>query len=924
MKKCTTIFFTALCLLAVALMAEQTARAETLCVNPGGTGGCYDSIQGAIDASGAIDTATASGADRLAALQNDDGGWDWPLDDGNPANASPANTVGPIAMGLAQAYIRTGDPDHLTALQNAGGFLLAKTNTFSPSDGYLAAMLDQVLGGTAYTDHVTTYFYDQLAAGTYDRNGLGTLYDTASYVQMIRDARFNQGIANLAAWDIGMGLVGAASAGAGTAEWIAGVKAEIDELDGAAYYDVIGLAGAVYGLAFVGEDFDPTAGEHAAAGSLGDLAAILAGYQIAGGGFTWNSNYLNPGEGNETIQETAYAILALNEVDRTGYLVEIQGAADYMRGVQLVTGGWENYAGSGENNEITAEALWGHAVVYPAGGTTIVVAAGSYDEPVNIDGKNGLTITGEDKTTVIIQAASTLNWNACGVTTQRKAVFRIVNSTGVLLQNMTMDFDLVKANNVMGIFGCDSSVTVDNNILMNMSVPDASGGYYEVGSYFRAPGFTDEARADITITGNTFIDTGRLGVVTHDYIFATIDGNTFYKTTDDFGYAIELGSRSTGVICNNLIYGFDTPALSDGSASAGIYIENAFTGTLFGGPGPHVEKNVTVENNEIYDCQYGMWIGNGYNGYAGDVDITVILNGNNFHDNTDGGAWIQDEDKADGSSVKVIGGGNSWTNNGTCGVRIYSNGDGDITVNLMWETITGHETGVRVEDNAGGTSNSSYSVSITQSDILNNTAYGIDNTVSSFTVNAKYNWWGDASGPLDPGGTNETDGVTCYPPSTMLNADGSGNPVSDLHVDYCPWHTYQNPDIDGDGICNPYTVHPSCVGSDNCPLTPNPGQEDNYPPGGNGIGDACECEADFDCDGDVDAEDVTRFLWDFGRNEFYDPCTNERWCYGDFTCDGDVDAVDVNKFMEDFGRNPYNNPCPAVIGACQRQNWCSY
>ena len=33
-------------------------------------------------------------------------------------------------------------------------------------------------------------------------------------------------------------------------------------------------------------------------------------------------------------------------------------------------------------------------------------------------------------------------------------------------------------------------------------------------------------------------------------------------------------------------------------------------------------------------------------------------------------------------------------------------------------------------------------------------------------------------------------------------------------------------------------------------------QADNYPPGGNGIGDACDCEADFDCDSpglDVDA-----------------------------------------------------------------------
>jgi len=234
-------------------------------------------------------------ADRLADLQNDDGGWDWPLDDGNPAKGSLPSTVGPIAKGLAEAYVYTSDPDHAAALQAVGAFLLAKTNTFSPPDGYLAAALDKIFGGTTYTDHVMTYFYGPLAAGTYDRNGTGTLYDTAGYVNWIRTTRASQGNPNLAAWDIGMGLVGAAAAGADTTAWIAGVKAEIDELDGSADYDVIGLAGAIYGLAHVGEDHDPVAGEHASAGSLADLGMVLAGYQLATGGFTWNSYDLEEG-----------------------------------------------------------------------------------------------------------------------------------------------------------------------------------------------------------------------------------------------------------------------------------------------------------------------------------------------------------------------------------------------------------------------------------------------------------------------------------------------------------------------------------------------------------------------------------------------------------------------------------------------------
>ena len=64
-------------------------------------------------------------------------------------------------------------------------------------------------------------------------------------------------------------------------------------------------------------------------------------------------------------------------------------------------------------------------------------------------------------------------------------------------------------------------------------------------------------------------------------------------------------------------------------------------------------------------------------------------------------------------------------------------------------------------------------------------------------------------------------------------------------------------DTDGDAILD---------SEDNCPDVYNPGQEDTYPPQGNAIGDACDCEADFHCDGNVDAEDVHDFLLDFGRS----------------------------------------------------------
>jgi hypothetical protein len=107
---------------------------------------------------------------------------------------------------------------------------------------------------------------------------------------------------------------------------------------------------------------------------------------------------------------------------------------------------------------------------------------------------------------------------------------------------------------------------------------------------------------------------------------------------------------------------------------------------------------------------------------------------------------------------------------------------------------------------------------------------------------------------------------------------------------------------------------------DNCPATPNIDQEDTCPPGGNAIGDACDCEGDFNGDGNVDADDVTTFLNDFGRGHFFDPCENGNPCNGDINCDTNVDALDITTFLEDLGRNQFNNPCPP----CEVGPWCVY
>ena len=96
---------------------------------------------------------------------------------------------------------------------------------------------------------------------------------------------------------------------------------------------------------------------------------------------------------------------------------------------------------------------------------------------------------------------------------------------------------------------------------------------------------------------------------------------------------------------------------------------------------------------------------------------------------------------------------------------------------------------------------------------------------------------------------------------------------------------------------------------------------DGTPEAGNdNIGDACECEGNFDCDEDCDGTDAATFKADFGRGGYNNPCATGTPCNGDFDCDEDVDGSDAALFKADFGRGGYTNPCPT----CVVEEWCAY
>ncbi len=532
----------------------------------------------------AAESALQAGGDRLAATQNTDGGWGWPL-----TGASQQNTIGPIAMGLAKAYLHTGNANQLAALQKAGAFLLAKTNTFSPPDGYLAAELDKVFGGNTYRNHVLTYFYNSLAAGTYNRNGAGTLYDTAGYINYLRTIRLSQGIPNLAAWDLGMGLVGAASSGASTSEWISGVKAEINELDGSKTYDVIGLAGAIYGLAFVHEDFDPTQGEHAAASNLNDLAAILASYQINNGGFADNKNNVTPG--HEAIQETSYAMLALNEVNRSAYLNNLQGASDYLASVQMATGGWGGESGgnpSDENNEVTGEAMWGLSTVH------ILTNTCSQYTVTSSAGANG---------SIAPSGAISVNYGA-------DQSFTITPNANYHVSDLLVDGSSVGAVTGYTFTGVTTNHTISASFAINTYAINASAGAGGSISPSGAVTVTYGADQSFTITPNTgyrisdvLVDSSSVGAVT-SYTFHGVTAEHTISasfvaiaplsiTTSSLPSGTVLTAYSQTLAATGGVLPY-TWSVSTGSLPDGLTI-NSSTGTVSGTPTKAGTFNFTAQ-----------------------------------------------------------------------------------------------------------------------------------------------------------------------------------------------------------------------------------------------------------------------------------------------------------------------------------------
>lgn len=313
-------------------------------------------------------TGIQAAADHIVDLQCGSGGWCWETGTGCCPDA-PFNTIGPIAMGLLNAYQFTGDGTHLASAQLGGDYALIfeysnGEGRFGAATPYFLWQLTLVNGDSTYSDFAAVEFFDELSAGTYGPSD----YDTAGWIAAVETARSGT-LINLRPWEFFDLITTAAAIGnAGQSDaFHAATIAGLETLDTNEAWDLLGLAGGIIGLgmsdtttfaALSAPNFSDIDGIN----TLTELADVLVSYQNTNGSWYWWSG-VTPGDpSDEDMQTTAYAVMALLAAQQAGcglYDTAIEKARTWMWSLQdPADGGFWGYGdATNKNTEVVGEAL---------------------------------------------------------------------------------------------------------------------------------------------------------------------------------------------------------------------------------------------------------------------------------------------------------------------------------------------------------------------------------------------------------------------------------------------------------------------------------------------------------------------------------------------------------------------------------------
>jgi len=242
-----------------------------------------------------------------------------------------------------------------------------------------------------------------------------------------------------------------------------------------------------------------------------------------------------------------------------------------------------------------------------------------------------------------------------------------------------------------------------------------------------------DGRGGQGIVVSDYDDPARNDVVIRDCTIYSGDGGGVGGTCIQTGKWADV----TGLVVRDNIFYLDWDGLGEG-----VYIN------------PHNGSgNHTVYNNEFYG-----YIFSAVSCEMGSVDVV----GNTIDSNTSQGYYgVRMIDLIGGETYSGVTITGNDIQNVQRGIDVGTSSDvgSSLTVTATYNTLTSNDRGVRTRYGAD--------LTVNYNSISGNTNYGIENPGGT-SVDAEYNWWGDASGPSGQG-------------------SGSGDAV-DTNVDFEPWY----------------------------------------------------------------------------------------------------------------------------------------
>lgn len=407
------------------------------------------------------------------------------------------------------------------------------------------------------------------------------------------------------------------------------------------------------------------------------------------------------------------------------------------------------------------------AINFAPAGSTINVAAGTYEESITI--AKSLTLSGAGSgTTTIDGCGDVITITASSVSVKG---FTLTNSScsgsgsivyiGSSIQSINIEGNIIQ-DGENGIYTNGSTnTTIQNNEIRNNTY-----GVYVTGDV-----------SGSQIKSNNIHDNGQ-GISADGASFSelSISGNQITTSSDGYGIYFNAISESVLTISQNQITGGNdsgiylsgggaqisgsTVTISQNTVSSnsnhGIYADVIVNSTL------NVTNN-TVETNDgngIYLCAAGQCNNNSI----------LRIKGNSISGNSNSGLSLYEIY----ASTVTIGGEaqedrNTITNNGSSGIYIQYIGtpQDPSNVAILNNTISSNsEWGIYL-----GNFDSTSAVSANQNNILGNDV-GVQNNDLQDFFDATLNFWGDASGPLE----------------ANLNPNGLGNRVAG-RVLFSPFYT---------------------------------------------------------------------------------------------------------------------------------------